>query len=126
MNKYINISDLSKILNLIDKKTKKPLNYILRYWEKEFKEIKPTIIRNRRYYSVKQVELIKLIKFLLKDKGLRVSGVKRLLKSRTNKLDENNLFGLKASYYKNNIEIKSKNILEKIRKLRSYGKKNTY
>tara|TARA_B100000123_G_C25478002_1_gene317834 strand:+ start:111 stop:491 length:381 start_codon:yes stop_codon:yes gene_type:complete len=126
MSKYINISDLSKILNLIDKKTKKPLNYILRYWEKEFKEIKPTIIRNRRYYSVKQVELIKLIKFLLKDKGLRVSGVKRLLKSRTNKLDENNLFGLKASYYKNNIEIKSKNILEKIRKLRSYGKKNTY
>ena len=83
MSKYINISDLSKILNLIDKKTKKPLNYILRYWEKEFKEIKPTIIRNRRYYSVKQVELIKLIKFLLKDKGLRVSGVKRLLKSRT-------------------------------------------
>ena len=82
MSKYINISDLSKILNLIDKKTKKPLNYILRYWEKEFKEIKPTIIRNRRYYSVKQVELIKLIKFLLKDKGLRVSGVKRLLKSR--------------------------------------------
>jgi len=126
MSKYINISDLSKILNLIDKKTKKPLNYILRYWEKEFKEIKPTIIRNRRYYSVKQVELIKLIKFLLKDKGLRVSGVKKLLKSRTNKLDENNLFGLKASYYKNNIEIKSKNILEKIRKLRSYGKKNTY
>ena len=126
MSKYINISDLSKILNLIDKKTKKPLNYILRYWEKEFKEIKPTIIRNRRYYSVKQVELIKLIKFLLKDKGLRVSGVKRLLKSRTNKLDENNLFGLKASYYTNNIEIKSKNILEKIRKLRSYGKKNTY
>ena len=76
MNKIINISELSKILNLIDPKTKKPLNHILRYWEKEFKEIKPKKINNRRYYSPKQVEIIKMIKFLLKNKGMTISGVK--------------------------------------------------
>ena len=41
MNKLIGISEMSKILNLIDPITKRPLNHILRYWEKEFKEIKP-------------------------------------------------------------------------------------
>ena len=66
MNKLINISELSKTLNLIDPLTKKPLNHIIRYWEKEFKLIKPKKINNRRYYSSEQVETIKMIKFLLK------------------------------------------------------------
>ena len=55
---------------------KKPLNHILRYWEKEFKQIKPKKINNRRYYSPEQVEIIKMIKFLLKNKGMTISGVK--------------------------------------------------
>ena len=50
MSKFINISELSKQLKLINSKTKKPLNYIIRFWEKEFKFIKPKIINNRRYY----------------------------------------------------------------------------
>ncbi len=54
MSKLINISELCKLLNLIDPKTKKPLNYILRYWEKEFPQIKPKKINNRRYYSKKK------------------------------------------------------------------------
>ena len=41
MSKLIRISELSKMLNLVDPLTKKPLNHILRYWEREFKEIKP-------------------------------------------------------------------------------------
>ena len=41
MSKFLTISQLSKLLGLIDPKTRKPLNHILRYWEKEFKEIKP-------------------------------------------------------------------------------------
>ena len=57
MSKYIKISDVSKIVNLIDPVSKRPLNYILRYWEREFKEIKPKKINNRRYYTAKQVEL---------------------------------------------------------------------
>ena len=64
MSKLINISDVSKSLNLVDPDTKKPLNHILRYWETKFKSIRPKKINNRRYYSIKQVEIIKMIKFL--------------------------------------------------------------
>ena len=81
MNKLINISQLSKILDLIDPKSEKPQNHILRYWESEFKELKPKKINKRRYYSEKQVEIAKMIKFLLKNKGMTILGVKNLLKS---------------------------------------------
>tara|TARA_B100000963_G_C22408521_1_gene572162 strand:+ start:312 stop:698 length:387 start_codon:yes stop_codon:yes gene_type:complete len=125
MKKLINISEASKILNLVDPKTKKPLNHILRFWEKEFKQIKPLKINNRRYYSPKQIEIIKSIKYLIKTKGLTISGTKELLKSNINKLDENDNHSLKATYYKNILKLKSKKILEKISKIKSYGKKNS-
>jgi len=126
MKKFLSISELSKILNLIDSKTKKPLNHILRYWEKEFRQIKPKKINNRRYYSEKQVEIVRLIKFLLKSKGMTVSGVKNILDTNINKLDDYNSHSLKAHYFKNNLKIKSKSVLEKLNKLKNYGKKNTY
>ncbi len=125
MNKLIGISEMSKILNLIDPITKRPLNHILRYWEKEFKEIKPKKINNRRYYSFKQVELIKTIKFLLRDKGLTISGVKILINSNINKLDDRDNNSLKADYFKSLLKLKSRSLLEKINKLKTYGKKNT-
>ena len=125
MNKFIGIGDLCKILNLIDTKTKKPLNHVLRYWENEFKEIKPKFINKRRYYSVEQVELIKKIKFLLKTKGMTISGVKNLIKFNINKLDDYDSDGLKAAYYKKAFKEKSKKLLLKIKKLKNYGKKNT-
>jgi len=126
MTKLINISQLSKELNLIDKKNNKPTNYILRYWEKEFKQIKPKLVNNRRYYTKETVELIKLIKFLLKDKGLTIKGVKNVLKSDINELDDYNSDSLKASYYKHNFKLKSLKILNKLKNLKKYGKKNTY
>ena len=125
MTKLINISDLSKILNLVDPKTKKPQNHVLRYWEKEFKEIKPKKINNRRYYSLKQVETIKLIKFLLKNKGLTISGAKILINSSINKLDDPNVLSLKADYYKKSLNVKSKSLLDRINKIKKYGKKNS-
>ena len=125
MLRFVTISELAKILNLIDKSSKKPLNHILRYWEKEFKQIKPKKINNRRYYSPKQVETLKLIKFLLKNKGMTISGVKNILNFNTNKLDGYNSDSLKADYYKKNFIDKSKSLLEKIKKLKKYGKKNT-
>ena len=118
MEKLINISQLSKLLNLINSKTKKPSNYILRYWEKEFKQIKPMILKNRRYYSEKQINMIKLIKFLLKDKGMTINGVKNVLKSNINTLDDYDLYSLKADYFKQNIKSRSKSILVKIKKLK--------
>ena len=124
MNKLISISELSKMLNLVDPKTKKPLNHVLRYWEKEFSSIRPKKINNRRYYSAKQVEIIKMIKFLLKNKGMTINGVKNLINHKINKLDYSNNDGLKADYYKNLLKTKSKLISEKINKIRKNGKKN--
>ncbi len=125
MTKLINISQLSKSLNLVDPTNKKPLNHILRYWEKEFKEIRPKKINNRRYYSLKQVEIIKLINFLLKNKGLTILGVKKFLNEKTNKLDGTNTLSLKAEYYNNFLKLKSRSLLNKINKLKKYGKKNS-
>ena len=125
MSKLINISELSKILNLIDPKTKKPLNHVLRYWEKEFKEIRPKKINNRRYYSSKQIEKIKLIKFLLKNKGMSIMGAKKMLNLNRNKLDDYQSDSLKAEYYKENIKLKSKLLLNKINKIKKNGKKNS-
>jgi DNA-binding transcriptional MerR regulator len=125
MSKLINISQLSIILNLINPKNKKPLNHTVRFWEKEFKQIKPKKINNRRYYTEEQVETFKLIKFLLKNKGMTISGVKLVLNSNINKLDDYNSHGLKAEYYKEKIKDKSKTLIEKINKLKNYGKKNT-
>ena len=122
MDKLITISDLSKQLNLVNSNNGKPLNYILRYWEREFKQIKPKIINNRRYYSSKQVEIIKLIRFLLKDKGMTIKGAKTLLNTNNNELDYRNYHSLKAEFLKN----KGKIILKKIRNLKKYGKKNTH
>ena len=123
MSKFLTISQLSKLLGLIDPKTGKPLNHILRYWEKEFKEIKPKKINKRRYYSNKQIEEIKKIKFLLKNKGMSISGVKNLLKSNTIKLDDDNSNSLKDDYYKFSLKTKSKLILKKIKLIKSHGKK---
>ena len=125
MGKLVNISKVSRILNIVDPITKKPLNHVLRYWEKEFKEIKPKKINNRRYYSINQIEIIRMIKFLLKNKGMTISGVRNLLDKNVNKLDGHKLYGLKADYYKNSLIIKSKLILNKINKIKTYGKKNT-
>ena len=125
MNKFKNISEVSKILQLTDPINEKPLNHILRYWEKEFKEIKPKMINKRRYYSTKQIKIIKMIKFLLKNKGMTISGVKNLLNLNTNYLDDDKSHSLKADYYKKVLKDKSIELLEKIKKIKSYGKKNS-
>ncbi len=126
MVKLIKISDLSKRLNLVNAKNKKPLNYILRYWEKEFKQIKPTIINKRRYYDQRQVEILELINFLLKKRGMTLRGVKNILNNNVNKLDDHKSFSLKAEYYESKIKLKSKKILEKVKTIKKYGKKNTH
>ena len=125
MSKLVRISDLSKILNLVDPVTKKPLNHIIRYWEKEFKEIRPRKINNIRYYSSKQIELIKMIKFLLKNKGMTIDGVKNLINFDVNKLDVDNSHSLKAEYYKSIFKTKTNKLLEKVKKIKKYGKKNS-
>ena len=125
MEKLINISELAIELNLVNPKNKKPLNYVLRYWEKEFYQIKPKIINKRRYYSKEQVEIFKMIKYFLKNQGLTINGVKNILNSKINKLDDYNYNSLKASYLKNKVKTKSEKILSRLNKLKKYGKKNS-
>jgi DNA-binding transcriptional MerR regulator len=125
MSKFFKISEVSVYLDLVNPLSKKPLNHILRYWEKEFRQIKPKKINNRRYYSTEQVEIIKKIKFLVKNKGMTISGAKKLLNLNINKLDDYDLDSLKADYYKTALKNKSKNLLNKIKNLKKYGKKNS-
>ena len=125
MEKLINISELAIELDLVNQKNKKPLNYILRYWEKQFSQIKPKIINKRRYYSMEQVEIFKIIKYFLKNQGLTINGVKNILNSKINKLDDYNYNSLKATYLKNKFKTKSEKILSRLNRLKKYGKKNS-
>ena len=125
MNKLVNISEVCKILNLTDPKTQKPLNHVIRYWEKEVPQIKLKKINNRRYYSKTDVDLIRTVKSLLKDQKLSITGVKQIFKNNTKKLDENNHNSLIRDNKKKDLKLKSLNLLKKIKKLKIYGKKNT-
>jgi DNA-binding transcriptional MerR regulator len=54
--------------------------YILRYWEKEFAILKPKRNRvGRRYYSKKDIEIVKLIKTVLYEQGYTIAGAKKKL-----------------------------------------------
>ena len=118
---YLDISELSIKLNLISKKTGKPANYILRFWEKEFSGVKPTLLKgNRRYYDKKQVDKITYIKYLLKDKGLTIKGVKKILKTRKN-IDGTIINNIDKDYLKSSIKKRSNIILKKIKGLKNYG-----
>ena len=56
---------------------------------------------------------------------MTISGVRNTLNSNINKLDGNNRHSLKAEYYKKVLKAKSNKLLEKLTKIKSYGKKNS-
>ena len=86
---YKSISEVAEILNLVNPKTGLLNTYTLRFWEKEFKQIKPKVFAGRRrYYDSKTIKILKKIKYLLKDKGMTINGVKKLLNSENSNLDE--------------------------------------
>ena len=93
---YKTIGEVAKELGLVDKKTDRLQTHTIRYWETQFKEIKPTIkAGKRRYYSIKVLQTIKYIKFLLKEEGLTINGVKKILhNSKTTTLDDNSIIGI--------------------------------
>ena len=117
-NKLMNISELSIKLGQISKKNKKPLTHTLRFWETKFKQLKPTILAGgRRYYSVKNVEVVKMIFFLLKDQGMTINGAKKVMNNNIKHLDDIKSLSIKTEYYKKIIKIKSNKILNRIKKL---------
>ena len=87
--KYKTIGEVAKILNLINQKNGSPSTHTIRFWEKEFKQIKPKIFTgNRRYYDENSINILKKIKFLLKDQGMTLNGVKKVLNSNDSDIDE--------------------------------------
>ena len=88
-SKYKTIGQVAKILNLINRKNGLPSTHTIRFWEKEFKQIKPKIFTgNRRYYDENSINILKKIKYLLKDKGMTLNGVKKVLNSNNSDIDE--------------------------------------
>jgi DNA-binding transcriptional MerR regulator len=81
---YKSIGEVAKILNLVNEKNGSLKTHTLRFWEKEFKNINPKIFAGRRrYYDKSSIELLKKIKFLLKNQGMTIKGVKKALSSST-------------------------------------------
>ena len=87
---YKSIGEVARILNLVNKKNGSLNTHTIRYWEKEFKNINPKILTGRRrYYNGKSTEVLKKIKFLLKNQGMTIKGAKRVLeKSDSFSLDD--------------------------------------
>lgn len=118
---YKTIGEVAEILELNTIGSKKN-THTIRYWEIEFKQVKPIIINKRRHYDDKNIELLKKIKFLLKDKGMTISGVKKQLNEDFFDIDANENKTINA------LDLKYK--LNKINKLvkdlkNSNGKKNS-
>ena len=116
---YKSIGEVVKILNLKSKNNKSFPTHTIRFWEKEFKQLKPKIFNgNRRYYDEKNINILKKIKFLLKDQGMTIKGAKLIMKDKeTLKLDEITNKSIKAYNLKNKI-IKISNIIKSLKKLK--------
>ena len=104
-NAYKSIGEVAQILNLVNKKTGNLNTHTIRFWEKEFKQIKPKIFAGRRrYYDEGSILILKKIHFLLKERGMTINGVKKLLNNKPLKLDE----VLNNSISGDNLKLKNK------------------
>ena len=116
-SKYKTIGEVAQILNLIDKKKGSLSTHTIRFWEKEFKQIKPKIFTgNRRYYDENSINILKKIKYLLKVKGMTLSGAKKVLNSDDSDIDElyNTSINQKIDFIKSRI-IKIKKLLKEFK-----------
>jgi len=122
---YRTIGEVARDLDLISSKNGSLQTHTLRFWEKEIKQIRPSIrAGKRRYYSTKDFEIIKFVKHLLKDQGLTIKGVKKLLdKKNTDKLDDQPFLSVNNKNFKNTKDFKNKvskiaRILKELKDLR--------
>ena len=117
---YKSIGEVAKILELINKKRGTLKTHTIRFWEKEFKQIKPKILKgNRRYYNNDTIEVLKKVKYLLKDQGMTIKGAKKVLNSdKSLKLDELPKNSINADYNIKNKLKKISNIIKQIKILK--------
>lgn len=119
---YKTIGEVAEILNLINKKTGKLSTHTIRFWEKEFTQVKPYIFAgNRRYYDNKSIEVLKKIQFLLKNQGMTIKGVKKQLQSKYSLLDDTNNKTINTDI----VKIKLNKISNLLKDIKKNGKKNT-
>ena len=115
---YKSIGEVAKILNLVNSKKGTLNTHTIRFWESEFKQIKPKILSgNRRYYNKETIEILKKVKYLLKEQGMTIKGVKKVLNSNNSlNLDELSNNSISSD---NKIIIKLKKISSLIKKIKS-------
>jgi DNA-binding transcriptional MerR regulator len=107
------ISEVAKEIGLVDERTGKAKTHVIRFWEKKFKQLKPSVILNKhRYYSNKQIQILKKIKDLLKNKGLTIKGANKVLETEYN-VDYNKSNNINAHTKVKNI----KKIIKEIKKI---------
>ena len=123
---YKTIGEVAKDLNLIDKKTGLPQTHTIRYWETQFKQIKPLVMAGRRrFYSDKNIKMLIYIKSLLKEKGMTISGVKKILAGKQlESIDDSVNFGVYKPTNKSTKIIKDKlknisKIIKDLKKIRN-------
>ena len=118
---YKTIGEVARILNLKSNDKGVLPTHVIRFWETQFKQIKPKILNsNRRYYDEKTINLLKKVKFLLKDQGMTINGVKKILNNEDSlKLDEI----ADKSIRTENLRYKLLKISNKLKELKN-GKKN--
>ena len=112
---YKTIGEVAKYVGLINRKTGNLSTHTIRFWEKQFKQIKPKIFAGkRRYYDTNTVKIIKKIKYLLKEKGMTIKGVKNILNNpvplNLDEISKNNI---------NTNSINKANLINKIKKITS-------
>ena len=85
---YKTIGEVAKILNLKSNEKGALPTHVIRFWETQFKQIKPKILNsNRRYYDNKNIDILLKIQFLLKDQGMTINGVKKVLDNKNLDID---------------------------------------
>ena len=120
-NSYKTIGEVAKELELVNRNNGKLNTHTIRFWEKEFKQIKPKIFAGRRrYYDKETIKFLKKIRFLLKEKGLTINGVKKYLTDESSfNLDETSNTSINSS--KNNLKSKLKKISSLVKQIKNLG-----
>ena len=119
-NAYKSIGEVAVILDLVNKKKGTLNTHTIRFWEKEFKQIKPKILNgNRRYYNNETIEILRKVKYLLKEQGMTINGVKKVLNSNKSlKLDVLPNNSINANYNIKNKLSKISKLLKQIKNLK--------
>ena len=119
LQSYKTIGEVVKILGLRSKKGQAIPTHTIRFWEKEFKQVKPILLNgNRRYYDRNNIEILKRIHFLLKEQGMTIRGVKKILNNKEPlKLDEISNNPIRTYNLKNKL-VKISNLVKNLKKIK--------